>query len=107
LEIDQVGHRVLLGGEEISFSVQEMRLLSFLASSPSKMHTRRELLTEVWGYRPDVSSRTLDTHIKRIRDKLGPMAWMIQTVHGMGYRLVKSQQRVRRPDSSDRVARRR
>ncbi|MGB8297026.1 MAG: response regulator transcription factor [Polyangia bacterium] len=107
LEIDQAGHRVFLSGEEISFSAQEMRLLAHMASSPGKMHTRRELLTEVWGYRPDVSSRTLDTHIKRIRDKFGSMAWMIQTVHGVGYRLAKSQQRVRRREAAGNVARRR
>ncbi len=107
LEIDQAGHRVFLSGEEVSFSAQEMRLLAHMASSPGKMHTRRELLTEVWGYRPDVSSRTLDTHIKRIRDKFGPMAWMIQTVHGVGYRLARSQQRVRRHDPPGSVARRR
>ena len=94
-------------GKEISFSVQEMRLLSYMASSPGKMHTRRELLTEVWGYRPDVSSRTLDTHIKRLRDKFGAMAWMIQTVHGVGYRLAKPQQRFRRHDPTGAVARRR
>ena len=107
LEIDQAGHRVFLSGEEINFSVQEMRLLAYMASSPGKMHTRRELLTEVWGYRPDVSSRTLDTHIKRIRDKFGSMAWMIQTVHGVGYRLAKSQQRIRRREAAGSVARRR
>ena len=107
LEIDQAGHRVFLSGEEINFSVQEMRLLAYMASSPGKMHARRELLTEVWGYRPDVSSRTLDTHIKRIRDKFGSMAWMIQTVHGVGYRLAKSQQRVRRREAAGNVARRR
>jgi two-component system phosphate regulon response regulator PhoB len=107
LEIDQAGHRVFLSGEEISFSAQEMRLLAYMASSPGKMHARRELLTEVWGYRPDVSSRTLDTHIKRIRDKFGSMAWMIQTVHGVGYRLAKSQQRIRRREAAGSVARRR
>jgi len=107
LEIDQAGHRIFLSGEEISFSAQEMRLLAHMAGSPGKMHTRRELLTEVWGYRPDVSSRTLDTHIKRIRDKFGAMAWMIQTVHGVGYRLAKSQQRARRRESAGSMARRR
>jgi two-component system phosphate regulon response regulator PhoB len=107
LEIDQAGHRIFLSGDEVSFSAQEMRLLAYMASSPGKMHTRRELLTEVWGYRPDVSSRTLDTHIKRIRDKFGAMAWMIQTVHGVGYRLAKSQQRVRRREAAGNVARRR
>jgi len=107
LEIDQAGHRVFLAGNEISFSAQEMRLLTYLASSRGKMCTRKELLTEVWGYQPEVSSRTLDTHIKRLRDKFGSMAWMIQTVHGVGYRLAEPQQRARRHDATGSVARRR
>jgi len=88
LEIDSIGHHVYLHGAEISVSAQEMRLLSFLANTPGKMHARQELLSEVWGYRPDATSRTLDTHIKRLRDKLGKDAGMIQTVHGVGYRLL-------------------
>lgn len=88
LEIDSVGHHVFLRGRELNVSAQEMRLLSFLAHTPGKMHARQELLSEVWGYRPDATSRTLDTHIKRLRDKLGSDASMIQTLHGVGYRLI-------------------
>jgi two-component system, OmpR family, phosphate regulon response regulator PhoB len=88
LEIDSVGHHVHLRGVELTVSAQEMRLLTFLAGTPGKMHARRELLSEVWGYRPDATSRTLDTHVKRLRDKLGNDACMIQTVHGVGYRLI-------------------
>jgi two-component system phosphate regulon response regulator PhoB len=87
LEIDQMSHRVYLSGIEINLSVQEMRLLSFLASEPGKMRSRREILTSVWEYHPEAESRTLDTHIKRLRDKFGALAGMIQTVHGVGYRL--------------------
>ncbi len=88
LEIDSAGHHVYLHGRELNVSAQEMRLLTFLAQIPGKMHARQELLSEVWGYRPDATSRTLDTHIKRLRDKLGNDASMIQTVHGVGYRLI-------------------
>lgn len=88
LEIDGVGHHVFLNGRELGVSAQEMRLLTFLASTPGRMHSRQELLSEVWGYRPDATSRTLDTHVKRLRDKLGNHACMIQTVHGVGYRLI-------------------
>jgi len=88
LEIDTVGHHVYLHGRELNVSAQEMRLLTFLARTPGKMHARQELLSEVWGYRPDATSRTLDTHIKRLRDKLGKDAGMIQTLHGVGYRLI-------------------
>ena len=71
LEIDRAEHRVFVSGEEIRVSALEMRLLLFLVKTPGKMRTRKELLTEVWGYHPEVSSRTLDTHVKRIRDKFG------------------------------------
>jgi DNA-binding response OmpR family regulator len=87
LEIDRASHRVFLSDKEINLSVQEMRLLVHLASEPGKMHTRRDLLTAVWGYHPEAASRTLDTHVKRLRDKFGTFAIMIQTVHGVGYRL--------------------
>ena len=107
LEIDPLGHRAFLSGKEISVSVQEMRLLTYLAKVPGKLCTRKELLAEVWGYQPEVSSRTLDTHIKRLRDKFGTMALMIQTVHGVGYRLAEPQHRSRRYDSSGSVLRRR
>src|SRR5450631_1501076 len=86
LRIERASHRVFLDQREITLSAQEMRLLVFLAADPNKMRTRRELLTEVWGYHPEATSRTLDTHIKRLRDKFGAFASMIQTVHGVGYR---------------------
>ena len=87
LEIDRAEHRVFVSGEEVRVSPLEMRLLLFLVRTPGKMRTRKELLTEVWGYHPEVSSRTLDTHVKRIRDKFGASGDLIQTVRGVGYRL--------------------
>ena len=93
VEIDRGGHRLLVSGQEIKMSPQEMRLLLYLADPPERMRTRRELLTEVWGYHPEVSSRTLDTHIKRIRDKLGGAGNVIQTVRGVGYRLGEARRR--------------
>jgi two-component system phosphate regulon response regulator PhoB len=88
LVIDTASHRVFLRDEEVRLSAQEMRLLTYLAMDPGRMRSRRDLLTAVWGYHPDASSRTLDTHIKRLRDKFGPLAGMIQTAYGVGYRLV-------------------
>ncbi len=87
LVIDKAEHRVFVAGVEIHVSALEMRLLLYLVRPPGKMRTRKELLTEVWGYHPEVSSRTLDTHIKRIRDKFGEAGEVIQTVRGVGYRL--------------------
>ena len=107
LEIDRASHRVFLSGKEINLSVQEMRLLVYLAGEPGKMHTRRDLLTAVWSYHPEAASRTLDTHIKRVRDKFGAFATMIQTVHGVGYRLTMPLHRTRDPNATGNSRRRR
>jgi two-component system phosphate regulon response regulator PhoB len=107
LTIDRTSHRVFLSDKEIRLSVQEMRLLKYLASEPGKLHTRRNLLTSVWGYHPKATSRTLDTHIKRLRDKFGPLSTMLQTVHGLGYRLTLPAHDTRVPSSSGTTARRR
>jgi two-component system, OmpR family, phosphate regulon response regulator PhoB len=92
LIIDKAEHRVFVEDEEVHVSALEMRLLLYLARTPGKMRTRKELLTEVWGYHPEVLSRTLDTHIKRIRDKFGGAGDVIQTVRGVGYRLSVSKE---------------
>lgn len=90
LIIDGASYRVFLRDKEVKLSVQEMRLLSYLASEPGRMRTRQDLLTGVWGYHPEANSRTLDTHIKRLRDKFGDLGGMIQTAYGVGYRLTPS-----------------
>ncbi len=90
LHIDPAIHRVFLSNREIRLSLQEMRLLAYLARQANKLCSRRDLLTSVWGYHPEATSRTLDTHVKRLRDKLRPFSSMIQTVHGVGYRMVVS-----------------
>jgi two-component system phosphate regulon response regulator PhoB len=87
LKVDESAHRVFVDDKEVHVSALEMRVLVYLFRSPGRMRTRRELLTEVWGYHPEVSSRTVDTHIKRIRDKLGNAADLLQTVRGVGFRL--------------------
>jgi len=87
LSVDERAHRVLVNGREVHVSVMEMRLILHLMRAPGRMCTRRKLLTEVWGYHPEVSSRTVDTHVKRLRDKLGEAADLLQTVRGIGFRL--------------------
>jgi two-component system phosphate regulon response regulator PhoB len=89
LRVDESAHRVFVDDKEIHVSALEMRLLLYLLRSPGRMRTRRELLTEVWGYHPEVASRTVDTHIKRLRDKLDTAADLLQTVRGVGFRLAK------------------
>jgi two-component system phosphate regulon response regulator PhoB len=91
LKVDESSHRVFVDDKEVHVSALEMRVLVYLFHSPGRMRTRRELLTEVWGYHPEVSSRTVDTHIKRIRDKLGNAADLLQTVRGVGFRLADPQ----------------
>jgi len=87
LRVDEAAHRVFVDDGEVHVSALEMRVLVYLFKSPGRMRTRRELLTEVWGYHPEVASRTVDTHIKRLRDKLGAAADLLQTVRGVGFRL--------------------
>ena len=87
LEIDSDSHQVFVNGNEVHVSALEMRLLLHLLAVPGKVRYRRELLTEVWGYHPEVSSRTLDTHVKRLRQKLGDVGAYLHTVRGVGYRI--------------------
>jgi two-component system phosphate regulon response regulator PhoB len=87
LEIDSDSHQVFVNGNEVHVSALEMHLLLHLLAVPGKVRYRRELLTEVWGYHPEVSSRTLDTHVKRLRQKLGDVGAYLHTVRGVGYRI--------------------
>ena len=80
---------MFVNDKEVHVSALEMRVLVYLFRSPGRMRTRRELLTEVWGYHPEVASRTVDTHIKRLRDKLDTAADLLQTVRGVGFRLAE------------------
>lgn len=67
------------------FTAIEFRLLSFLVENKGKVVTRENLITQVWGKEADWSTRTVDTHIKRLRKKLGPAAKYLQTIHCVGY----------------------
>jgi len=87
LEIDVDGHHVFVNGEEVHVSTLEMRLLVYLVEHRGRVRSREDLLEDVWGYKPDVSTRTIDTHVKRLRDKLGEAGLLVETVRGTGYRL--------------------
>jgi two-component system phosphate regulon response regulator PhoB len=87
LEVDPDGHHVYVAGEEVSVSALEMRILVYLFDARGIVRTRHDLLTQVWGYQPEVNSRTVDTHVKRLRQKLGQAGALIETVRGLGYRL--------------------
>jgi len=90
LVIDVPAHRVEVQGREILLTALEFRLLLDLASRAGRVQSRDSLLERVWGYSPNVETRTVDTHVKRLREKLGAGADQIETVRGVGYRALKS-----------------
>jgi two-component system phosphate regulon response regulator PhoB len=87
IQLDIAGHQLRVRGEEIPLTATEFRLLRLLIERAGRVQTRGQLLTDVWGYAEDIDSRTVDTHIRRLRRKLGPEADRIETVIGVGYRL--------------------
>jgi len=87
LELDVAAHRVRLSGDEVVLTATEFRLLKLLLQRAGRVQTRGQLLADVWGYSELVDSRTVDTHIRRLRRKLGGEAERIETVVGVGYRL--------------------
>lgn len=90
LMINLDSRRVICGGEEVSLTPKEYELLCYLAQRPEKVFSREELLRDVWNYQFYGDQRTVDTHIKRLREKLGKAseeaASMIVTVWGVGYK---------------------
>jgi two-component system response regulator ResD len=90
LTIDHDAHRVMVDKKEVSLTPKEYELLLFLAHSPDKVYSREELLKDVWNYEFFGDLRTVDTHVKRLREKLNRVsehaANMIVTVWGVGYK---------------------
>ena len=87
LRLDVPGHQLTIGGDNVALTATEFRLMKVLMSRPGRVQTRSRLLSDVWGYAEDVDSRTVDTHIRRLRRKLGDQAERVETVIGVGYRL--------------------
>lgn len=88
LKISLNDYTVIYHGESLSFPPKELELLYFLAENKNQVFTREQLLDKIWGYEYVGDSRTVDVHIKRIREKLnkGDENWSIKTVHGVGYK---------------------
>ena len=88
LKISLNDYTVIYHGERLSFPPKELELLYFLAENKNQVFTREQLLDKIWGYEYVGDSRTVDVHIKRIREKLnkGDESWSIKTVHGVGYK---------------------
>jgi DNA-binding response OmpR family regulator len=87
ITIDAARHRVLVGGKPVVLTAVEFKLLSMLMQRPGRVQARDRLLNEVWGYESAIDTRTVDTHVRRLREKLGKSATVIETVRGFGYRL--------------------
>lgn len=87
LRLDAEAHRLEVGDREVILTATEFRLLKLLMERAGRVQTRGQLLSDVWGYADDIDSRTVDTHMRRLRKKLGREAERIETVIGVGYRL--------------------
>ncbi len=88
LRIDPAAYRLWVEDREVQLTSIEFRLLLHLHERRNRVQTRSMLLEDVWGLQADTETRTVDTHIKRLREKLGPAEAYIQTVRGVGYRFV-------------------
>jgi two-component system phosphate regulon response regulator PhoB len=89
LRIDKPAHRVWVDEKEVELTSLEFRLLVMLHDRKNRVQTRESLLEEVWGLASDITTRTVDTHVKRLREKLGPAAEYVETVRGAGYRFAE------------------
>jgi len=90
LRIDNAAHRAWVNGGEVVLTALEFRLLGAFLERKGRVQTREALLSDVWDIHADVTTRTVDTHVKRLREKLGPAGDYIETVRGVGYRLKSS-----------------
>ena len=88
LVIDMDSFELTVGGKKVDTPPKEMELLYYLASSPNRVYTRNQLLDEVWGFDYFGDSRTVDVHVKRLREKLEGVSrnWSLKTVWGVGYK---------------------
>jgi two-component system, OmpR family, phosphate regulon response regulator PhoB len=86
LKVERGAHRVWVAGAEIELTALEFRLLVTLHDRKNRVQTREALLGDVWGIHADVTTRTVDSNVKRLREKLGTAGDYIQTVRGVGYR---------------------
>jgi two-component system phosphate regulon response regulator PhoB len=86
LTVDEEAHRVTVDGGETRLTATEFKLLVELIRNHGKVLTRDQLLDKVWGYQFDGYARTVDTHIRRLRQKIAPYDSLIETVRGVGYR---------------------
>jgi len=89
LVVDLAKHEVTLKGKAVDLTATEFKLLATLLERRGRVQTRDRLLNDVWGYEGDIDTRTVDTHMRRLREKLGKAADVIKTVRGVGYRFAE------------------
>ena len=90
LTMDVDSHEVFVNSEQIILTALEFRLLRQLVDRRGRVQSREQLLSDVWGYNAEVTTRTVDTHIKRLREKLGTMGKYVQTIRGVGYKFSRT-----------------
>jgi DNA-binding response OmpR family regulator len=90
LAVDKLRHSVTVKGKPVLLTATEFKLISLLLERPGRVQTRETLLNEVWGYDVAIQSRTVDIHVRRLREKLGRASDCIETVRGFGYRVVEA-----------------
>jgi two-component system phosphate regulon response regulator PhoB len=88
--VDGERHEVTLHGNPIELTATEFKLLSLLIERRGRVQTREQLLINVWNYETELETRTVDTHVRRLREKLGDQADCIETIRGVGYRLAET-----------------
>lgn len=87
LRVDLSSRRAFVDGQEVHLTAIEFGLLHLLIARRGRVQSRQRLLVDVWNVSPDIESRTVDTHVKRLRQKLGTAGDLVETVRGTGYRL--------------------
>jgi DNA-binding response OmpR family regulator len=91
LEVDVPRHTVTVAGNAIALTATEFKLLEILARRRGRVQSRERLLQDVWGYDNPIDSRTVDTHMRRLREKIGDAARFLETIRGVGYRFVSEE----------------
>jgi two-component system phosphate regulon response regulator PhoB len=87
IKLDIAAHRCFVATQEVELTTLEFKIVEYLIAWSERVRTREQLLSEVWGLSSRLETRTVDTHMMRLREKLGPARHQLQTVRGVGYRL--------------------
>jgi len=89
IQLESDIHRATVKGEVLDLTATEFKLLRLMMERQGRVQTREHLLLNVWNYSTEIETRTVDTHVRRLREKLGPAAGWIETIRGVGYRIAE------------------